>query len=89
MRISKTIEEYYKNLTDVKTTLSDANEIKLNKSEYASYLFASTNKGSIEISENEGEVWVEYWMADNDDVDHECTFSNYHDAIADIQRWMF
>ena len=87
-RISKTAEEYESKLREFEKLLRQISETKLSLFEYASFIFASTTKGAIEVMEDDSGVWVEYWKADEEEVNHEASFSNYSDAFESIKGWL-
>jgi hypothetical protein len=87
-KISKTIEGYESRLREFEKLLRQISETKLSLFEYASFIFSYTTKGAIEVMEDESGVWIEYWKADEEEVDHESSFSNYNDAFESIKGWL-
>jgi hypothetical protein len=87
-KISKTVEEYQSKLREFEKQLREFSETKLSLSEYASFIFAFTTKGAIEVMEDDSGVLIEYWKEDEEEVDHESSFNNYSDAFESIKGWL-
>jgi hypothetical protein len=83
----------------VKTKLSevqdllpgDLEKVQIKGQGASSFLFAINKGRAVEISESEGELWLEFWEKSDDEdaaAVKECTVANPEAAALETQRWL-
>ena len=80
-------EEYEKNLREFGERLKNVADVKVNLSGKGSFIFAQSEDKSIELSESEDEVWVEFFNGEGNEPDHESTYPNYEESFFPIISW--
>ena len=83
-------DEYGAELEDVVAHLSrHCREISIRGSSEARFVYAKAASGLVEISRSaHGEVFVEYWLSEDDAPIREATYPSYDHAIAEVSAWL-
>ncbi len=89
-KISKNKEDYISNLHAFDRKLKKIGKVESRVSGhgYGAFIYVKGASNSAEVMEDEIGVWVEFWVIDEDDPDHDKYFSTYEEAYAALQTWI-
>jgi hypothetical protein len=81
-------KEYRRQLEVVAEQLKSAADlVNISGSDAAQFIYAKNESRSLEISQCEDGVWIEFWQG-NDEPIKEMTVSSYNEATAISLKWL-
>ena len=80
-------DNYINELENTLPAISKRATAEIRGNGISSFIYAFTNEKSIELSKAKNTIQVEFWFKDKESSENNNNYSDYKDAVIDVNKW--